>query len=64
MANSLKERKYKCKCGEEVKEYVWDNDLDKYEFPCTQCSQKVNFSNLVKEKKVEVQGIRTPTKNR
>ena len=64
MANSLKERKYKCKCGEEVKEYVWDNDLDKYEFPCTKCHKSLKNSDIVKEKKVEVQGIRTPTKNR
>ena len=64
MANRLKERKFKCECGEVTKEYVWDNDLEKHKFPCKKCSQKVNFSNLVKEEKVEVQGIRTPTKNR
>lgn len=60
----LKERKYKCECGEEVKEYIWDTDLESYSFPCIQCLQKVDISNLVKEEKVEVQGIRTPTKNR
>ena len=64
MANRLKERKFKCECGEVAKEYVWDNDLEKHKFPCKKCSQKVNFSNLVKEEKVEVQGIRTPTINR
>jgi hypothetical protein len=60
----LKERHYKCVCGEEVKEYVWDTDLESHSFPCVQCLQKVDISNLVKEEKVEVQGIRTPTKNR
>lgn len=64
MANSLKERKYQCECGELAKEYVWDNDLDKYEFPCPKCRANLKNSDLVKEKKVEVQGIRTPTKNR
>ena len=64
MANTLKERKYQCKCGEVIKEYVWDNDLDKYEFPCVQCHNILKNSDLLKETKVEVQGIRTPTKNR
>lgn len=64
MANKLKERKYKCNCGEELKEYVWDSDLEKHEFPCTQCHNILKNSDLVQEAKVEVQGIRTPTKNR
>ena len=60
----LKERKYRCVCGEEVKEYVWDTDLESHNFPCTKCKNEINVSNLVKEQKIEVQGIRTPTKNR
>ena len=60
----LKERKYRCVCGEEVKEYVWDTDLESHNFPCTKCKNEINASNLVKEQKIEVQGIRTPTKNR
>lgn len=64
MANKLKERKYKCECGEVIKEYVWDNDLDKHKFPCAKCHKSLKNSDIVQEKKVEVQGIRTPTKNR
>ena len=64
MANTLKERKFKCECGEEMKEYVWDSDLDSCEFPCKKCHKILNNSDIVREEKVEVQGIRTPTKNR
>lgn len=64
MANTLKERKYKCTCGQETKEYVWDNELDSHEFPCPQCHKNLKNCDLMQEIKVEVQGIRTPTKNR
>lgn len=63
MKNQLKERKYLCECGSEFKEYVWDNDLDKYSFKCP-CKRTITKDNLIKEKKVEVQAIRTETKNR
>lgn len=60
----LKERKYRCMCGEEVKEYVWDNELESHNFPCPKCHNNLKISDIVKEEKIQVQGIRTPTKNR
>jgi len=61
MANKLSPRKYKCKCGAELTEYVWDSDLHKKKFKCPTCSGELT---LVKVEKVSATAIRTPTKNR
>ena len=49
--NNYEARNYKCNCGKEIKEYVHDNNLQYYEFTCKECSQKVNYLNLIKEQK-------------
>lgn len=64
MANKYKQRNYKCSCGAELKEYVWDSDLEKSEFVCTQCESKITAKNLVTETKQQLTAIRTDTKNR
>lgn len=60
----LKERVYECKCGAQLKEYVWDSDIHKQKFKCPACSGVLGVNNI-KEKKFEMlTAIRTPTKNR
>ena len=64
MGNVFKQRTYKCKCGALTKEYVWDNELDKIKIKCSECSNKLNRTNLVEAVAKQLIGIRTPTKNR
>lgn len=55
---------YICKCGQEFKYYVWDNEIETTEFSCPKCAEKLSAQNRVENKKIEVPGIKTPTKNR
>ena len=64
MGNVFKQRTYECKCGTFTKEYVWDNDLNKTKIKCSECSNELNSSNLVKQNTNQAVSIRTPTKNR
>lgn len=64
MGNQFKQRTYQCKCGALTKEYVWDNELNKKKFKCSECSDKLNHTNLLQNNTIHVVGIRTPTKNR
>jgi hypothetical protein len=64
MANKLVPRNYKCKCGAELKEYVWDSDVHKAKFKCPACSGVLGFNDIKIEKTGSVTSIRTPTKNR
>ena len=64
MGNQYKQRTYKCKCGALTKEYVWDNELDKIKIKCSECSSKLDSSNLLKPSVNQAVSIRTPTKNR
>lgn len=64
MKNKLTPRVYKCKCGFELKEYVWDSDVHKQKFKCPSCLKNVGFKNIKIEKVQLLTGIRTPTKNR
>jgi hypothetical protein len=63
MKNKLTPRTYKCKCGAEIKEYVWDNDIHKAKFKCN-CGATLGFKDIKVEKVGSVTAIRTPTKNR
>jgi hypothetical protein len=63
MKNKLTPRVYRCKCGEEIKEYVWDNDVAKATFKCN-CGTTLGFNDIKIEKVGSVTAIRTPTKNR
>lgn len=63
MKNKLTPRTYRCKCGEEIKLYVWDSDIKAYQFPCT-CGATLGFNDIKIEKTGTVTAIRTPTKNR
>ena len=63
MKNKLILRTYKCKCGDEIKFYVWDSDINWYEFPCV-CGATIGFKNIKVDKIGTVTAIRTPTKNR
>lgn len=64
MKNTYKKRNYKCKCGEEISEYVWDNDIHDKKFECPSCGEELGF-NQIKIKKVGTHtAIRTDTKNR
>lgn len=64
MANKLVPRTYRCKCGADLKEYVWDSDVHKAKFKCLACSGALGFHNIKIEKVGSVTAIRTPTKNR
>ena len=64
MKNVLKQRTYECKCGALTKEYLWDNDLDKINIKCSDCSKLLTKNNLVTQTTPDVVSIRTPTKNR
>jgi len=64
MKNVLKQRTYECKCGALTKEYLWDNDLDKTNIKCSDCSKLLTKKNLVTQTTPDVVSIRTPTKNR
>lgn len=56
---------YLCpKCGVESKHHVWDNEIETTEFSCPKCAEKLSAQNRVENKKIEVPGIKTPTKNR
>ena len=64
MTNTFKKRTYECKCGVLTKQLVWDNDLETTEVKCSNCSDILNHTNLVKENVNQAASIRTPTKNR
>lgn len=66
MGNKYIQRTYQCKCGALTKEYVWDNEIlkDTAKVNCSECSTKLDNSNLVKSKVNQAVSIRTPTKNR
>jgi len=64
MRNKLIPRTYKCKCGAELKEYVWDSELQEKKLECPDCSGVLTFNNIKVEKVGSVIAIRTPTKNR
>lgn len=63
MKNRLTPRTYKCKCGDEIKEYVWDSDVVRVKFKCS-CGSILGFKDIKIEKVGSVTAIRTPTKNR
>ena len=62
MGNQYKQRTYQCKCNALIKEYVWDNELEKIKIKCSDCSKILTNKNLVKVN--QAVSIRTPTKNR
>lgn len=64
MENVFKQRIYECECGSLTKQYVWENDLDKTEVKCNNCSEMLDIKNFVKPIVNQAASIRTPTKNR
>lgn len=62
--NKLTQRRYKCKCGHELKEYVWDSDVHSKTFKCPACNATLGFNNIKIDKVGKAAAIRTPTKNR
>jgi len=62
--NKLVQRRYKCKCGHELKDYVWDSDVHSKTFQCPDCGDTLGFNNIKVEKVGKSAAIRTPTKNR
>jgi hypothetical protein len=63
MRNKLIPRTYKCKCGAEVREYVWDSNVNKQKFKC-KCGATLGFKDIKVDKVGSLTSIRTPTKNR
>lgn len=64
MGDVLKQRAYVCKCGATTKEIVWESQLSKSKFKCSECSKVLTDKNLFVANKTEAVSIRTPTKNR
>ena len=64
MSNKFQPRKYKCKCGEELTEYVWDSEIHEKKLECPSCLSVLDFNNIKIDKVSSVTAIRTPTKNR
>ena len=64
MGNKLIQRNYVCNCGAELKELVWDNDIQKKKFKCSECGAQLGFKNIKTNNSVSAPAIRTPTKNR
>ena len=57
---------YKCPtCLTEQKHYAWDNELKTTKQDCVKgCKKKLTDKNLFVPEKIDLIGIRTPTKNR
>jgi hypothetical protein len=64
MRNTFGKRTYKCKCGSIQEDYVWQTELNKHKFKCSQCNKSIGFEQLNKVEKVQLPSIRTDTKNR
>jgi predicted SprT family Zn-dependent metalloprotease len=64
MKNKLLPRKYKCKCGKEITEYVWDSEIHDKIITCESCGDNLGFNDIKVDKVGSVTAIRTPTKNR
>ena len=64
MNNKLISRNYLCECGAELKELVWDNDVQKKKFKCNECGAQLGFKDIKIKSSVSAPAIRTPTKNR
>jgi len=64
MKNTFGKRTYKCKCGAIQEAYVWQNELTKHKFKCSECKKSIGIDQLKTESKVQTASIRTPTKNR
>lgn len=62
--SQYKKHKYRCKCGKEYNEYVWDTDIKKHKFKCIECKAIIGRTKLVIDKLISITSIRTPTKNR
>lgn len=64
MKNTFGKRTYKCKCGSLEEQYLWETELKKYKFKCSQCKKAVSFEQLKTVEKMQLVSIRTDTKNR
>ena len=64
MKNTFGKRTYKCKCGLLEEQYVWETELKKHKFKCSQCKKSVGFEQLKTVEKMQIVSIRTDTKNR
>jgi len=64
MKDTFCKRKYKCKCGCIMENYVWESKLPKHEVKCYQCAKSLGFKDLNKKETPQTASIRTPTKNR
>ena len=64
MRDTYSKKNYKCKCGANLEEFVWESELHKHTFECTKCNKIVGARSLVVRKVAQSTSIRTPTKNR
>jgi hypothetical protein len=64
MKDSYGKRIYKCKCGSNEEQFVWQSELGKHKFSCSKCKIKLDIKNIYKLPQIETAAIRTPTKNR
>jgi hypothetical protein len=64
MKDTYGKRLYKCKCGSLQEQYVWETELNKHRFKCSECKKSLSIEDLNKQTKVEATSIRTPTRNR
>lgn len=56
---------YKCPhCNLVQSHFVWDNELKTTIHECDQCHQGLIYNDIFHPKKIQVPGLRTPTKNR
>lgn len=64
MKDSYGKRIYKCKCGSNEEQFVWESELAKFKFSCSKCKKEIKFVQLIINKIGQSASIRTPTKNR
>lgn len=64
MKDTYGKRIYKCKCGSNEEQFVWESDIKKHKFKCSKCQKEITFVQLIINKTVQLTAIRTPTRNR
>ena len=64
MKDTYGKREYKCKCGSNEEQFVWESELTNYTFKCNKCNKELDIKNLKTKEVPQTAAIRTPTKNR
>ena len=64
MKDTVAKRTYRCKCGTNTEDYVWESSIREHTIKCTKCESVLSFDHIKVEKVLHITSIRTPTKNR